>query len=44
MCSDCSQCFSEKEIKKLKNFGWDKKEIDFVENSIVENKIKELIK
>ncbi len=43
MCSDCSQCFSEEEKKKLKDKGWDAKQIEYAEHSIVEDKIKELI-
>ena len=44
MCSDCSKCFSEEEKTKLKEKGWDEHQISFVEDSCVEDKIKELIK
>lgn len=43
MCSSCSKCFSEEERTKLKEKGWTAEQIDFVEDSIVEDKIKELI-
>ncbi len=43
MCSDCDQCFSEEEKKKLTGKGWSDKEIAFAENSIIENRIKKLI-
>ncbi len=43
MCSNCNACFSEDEKTKLKNKGWTENQISFVENSEVENKIKELI-
>lgn len=43
MCgSGC--CFSKEEKIKLKKKGWTIKQINFVENSIVENKIKQFIK
>ncbi len=44
MCNDCSACFNEEEKTKLKEKGWNKKQISFVENSVVEDKIKELIR
>ena len=44
MCSNCANCFSEEEATKLKKLGWNIKQIDFVEHTIVENKIKDLIK
>ncbi len=44
MCSKCSKCFSKEEKKKLRDIGWKTKEINYVEDSIVEDKIKELIK
>ncbi len=44
MCEKCSACFSDEEKTKLKKKGWNKKQIDFVEDSIVEDKIKRLIK
>lgn len=43
MCNSCSQCFSEIEKTKLKDKDWTEEQISFVENSIVEDKIKELI-
>ncbi len=43
MCSS-GHCFSEEEKEKLREKGWDKYHIDFVEDSVVEDKIKELIK
>lgn len=43
MCSSCSKCFSEEEKTKLKDKNWTEEQISFVENSIVEDKIKELI-
>ncbi len=44
MCSNCANCFSEEEKTKLKEKGWNDEQIKFVEDSIVEDKIKELIK
>ena len=43
MCSSCSKCFSEKEKTKLKGKGWTEKQIKFAEDSVIEDKIKELI-
>ncbi len=43
MCSSCSQCFSDEEKEKLTEKGWTKEEIEFANNSIIEDKIKELI-
>ena len=43
MCDSCSACFNEEEKKKLVKKGWNKKQINFAENSIIEDKIKELI-
>ena len=43
MCKKCSACFNDEEKTKLKEKGWDEGQINYVENSIVENKIKELI-
>ncbi len=43
MCDSCDACFSEEEKTKLEGKGWTKEQIGFVEASIVENKIKELI-
>ncbi len=43
LCANCANCFSEEEKKKLEDKGWTKEQIDFVENSKVEDKIKELI-
>lgn len=37
-------CFSEDEKNKLKDKGWSDGQVDFAEDSIIENKIKELIK
>ncbi len=37
-------CFSTEEKAKLKKKGWTVKQINFVENSVVEDKIKKLIK
>lgn len=44
MCSSCSKCFTELEKKKLKRLGWKKKEIDYAEGSIVEYRIKKMLK
>ncbi len=44
MCDSCNKCFSEEEKTKLKDKGWDEEQINFVEDSIVEDKIKEWIK
>ena len=41
MCS--SDLFSDKEKEKLKEKGWNQEQINFVEDSIVEPKIKEII-
>lgn len=43
MCSSCNRCFSDEEKIKLEEKGWTDKQIEFVEGSEVENKIKELI-
>ncbi len=43
MCKNCNKCFSEEEKTKLKEKNWTIEQIDFVENSLVEDKIKELI-
>ncbi len=43
MCSSCSKCFSEEEKKKLSDKGWSEDQINYAENSIIEDKIKELI-
>ena len=43
MCKTCKKCFSEEEKTKLKEKGWNEEQINFVENSIVEDKIKEFI-
>lgn len=43
MCKSCSKCFSEEEKTKLKEKDWTDEQINFVENSKVEDKIKELI-
>ncbi len=40
MCRSCKKCFSEEEKTKLKKKGWNEEQINFVENSIVEDKIK----
>jgi len=37
-------CYSDEEKEILKNKGWTDEQIDFTENSIVEDKIKELLK
>ncbi len=37
-------CFSDGEKSKLQNSGWSKEQIDYAENSIIEDKIKELIR
>ena len=42
MCGT-GHCFSDEEKKKLEEKGWGKLQIDYVEHSIVEDKIKELI-
>ena len=44
MCDDCSQCFSDEEKTKLKEKDWTEEQIKFIEGSVVEDKIKELIK
>ncbi len=44
MCKTCKKCFSKEEKTKLEGKGWNKKQINFVENSIVEDKIKKLIR
>lgn len=38
-----SGCFSEDEKLKLNRRGWDPEQIEYAENSIIEDKIKELI-
>ena len=43
MCDSCDQCFSEEEKTEMKDKGWTEEQINFVENSVVEEKIKELI-
>ena len=43
MCSECNNCFTEEEKKKLEDKGWSEEQIKFVENSKVEDKIKEMI-
>ena len=43
MCSSCDACFNEEEKKKLSDKGWTKEQIDFVEHTKVEDKIKELL-
>jgi hypothetical protein len=43
MCSSCDACFSDEEKAKLKEKGWSEEQINFADNSIIENKIKELI-
>ena len=42
MCGS-GHCFSEEEKTKLKEKGWNEEQINFADNSIVEDKIKELI-
>ena len=42
MCKP-GHCFSDGEKGKLKDKGWDEKQISFAEDSIIEDKIKELI-
>ena len=37
-------CFSKEEKTKLSEKGWNEEQIKFVEDSVVEDKIKELIK
>ncbi len=44
MCNECNQCFSDEEKANLKGKGWSEEQINFAENSIIEDKIKELIK
>lgn len=44
MCSSCSKCFSEEEKTKLKEKGWTEEQITFAEDSVIEDKIKEMIK
>jgi len=36
-------CFSDEEKQLLTNLGWDEKQILFVEDSIVEDKVKNLL-
>ena len=43
MCDDCDACFNEEEKIKLKEKGWTEEQINFVEHSQVEDKIKALI-
>lgn len=43
MCKECDECFTEEEKTKLKDKSWNEEQINFVEHSIVEDKIKELI-
>ena len=43
MCKTCKKCFSEEEKTKLKGRGWNEEQINLAENSIIEDKIKELI-
>ena len=43
MCKKCDACFSDEEKTKLKDKGWSEEQINFVEDSKVEDKIKELI-
>ncbi len=44
MCESCNKCFSEKEKTKLKDKGWTEEQTNFAEDSVIEDKIKELIK
>ncbi len=45
MCKEMKgHCFSNEEKTKLEGKGWTNEQINFVEDSLVENKIKELIK
>ena len=44
MCKDCNQCFSKEEKTTLEDKGWTENQINFAENSVIEDKIKELIK
>lgn len=44
MCSSCSKCFSKEGKTKLKEKGWTEYQIAFAEGSVIEDKIKELIK
>ena len=39
-----ADCFSEEEKTKLKEKGWTEEQIKYAEDSVIENKIKELIK
>ena len=43
MCKNCAECFSEEEKTKLKDKKWTDEQINFAENSVIEDKIKELI-
>lgn len=43
MCSECDDCFTKEEKEKLEEKGWSEEQISYVENSKVEDKIKELI-
>lgn len=44
MCDSCLACFTNKEKEKLESKGWNEEQISFVENSKVEEKIRELLK
>ena len=44
MCDSCKDCFGKEEKKKLTRKGWNKEQINFAEHSIIEDKIKELIR
>ena len=44
MCDTCNQCFSEEERENLQLKGWTVGQISFAEGSVIENKIKELIR
>ena len=43
MCDNCNECFSDEEKEKLIEKGWSEEQINYIEKSIVEDKIKELI-
>lgn len=38
-----ANCFSDEEKEKLKDKGWTEEQIKFAEDSVIEDKVKELI-
>lgn len=43
MCKSCDKCFTKKEKQMLRAMKWSEKQIDYAENSVIEEKIKELL-